>query len=102
MAMLVRTPPDRLLDGKGRPYFLWDEDITVDEFRARLRDPDLAVRAYFLGKLLRQAKPDDVFTFVTLDELQREFPAVERYLGRTRAFWEWVLGRWRMLDGAAR
>ena len=92
--MLAPTPPERLVDQRGRPYFLWDEDTTLDAFRARLRDPDPEVRAYSLGKLMRQAKPDDVFSFVTLDELHAQFPAVQRYLGQTREFWEWLLQRW--------
>jgi hypothetical protein len=35
-----------MVDANGRPYFLWDEDLTIDRFRARLMDPDLEVRAY--------------------------------------------------------
>jgi hypothetical protein len=95
MPPLAPTPPDRLVDANGRPYFLWDENLTLDQFRARLRDPDPAVRAYFLGKLMRQAKPDDVFTFVTLREVQEQLAAVEPYLGRTRPFWFWVLDYWK-------
>jgi hypothetical protein len=38
MSLLATTPPDRLVDAKGRPYFLWDEDLTLDMFRARLAD----------------------------------------------------------------
>jgi hypothetical protein len=101
MSVLAPTPPDRLVDGRGRLYFLWDEELTVDQFRTLLDDSDAAVRAYFLGKLMRQAKPDDVFSFVTLDRIEREFPLVERYLGRTRAFWTWLLERWRR-PGASR
>jgi len=92
--MLAPTPPDRLVDSRGRPYFLWDEDMTLATFRERLRDPEPDVRAYFLGKLMRQAKPDDVFSFVSFEEIQREFGAVERYLGKTRDFWVWLLERW--------
>lgn len=102
MSTLAPTPPDRLVDSKGRPYFLWDEDVTLEQFRARLRDPDPAVRGYFLGKLMRQAKPDDVFTFVTLRELEDQLAAVEPYLGRTRPFWLWVLDRWRTTGVASR
>lgn len=94
MSALAPTPPDRLTDARGRPYFLWDEDMTLDEFRRRLQDPDPDVRAYFLGKLMRQAKPDDVFSFVTLDELREELDAVEPYLGRTKPFWRWLLEQW--------
>jgi hypothetical protein len=62
-----------MVDAKGRPYFLWDEDITLEVFRSRLADPDPEVRAYYLGKLMRQAKPDDVFTFATLRDIRELF-----------------------------
>jgi hypothetical protein len=60
-----------------------------------LRDSDPEVRAYYLGKLMRQAKPDDVLTFVTLAEITALFPLVSRYLGRSRDFWTWLLGCWK-------
>jgi hypothetical protein len=94
MSVLAPTPTARLLDARGRPYFLWDEDITADELRARLSDRDPEVRAYFLGKLMRQAKPDDVFGFVSLREIVDQFPAVQRYLGRSREFWSWLIEQW--------
>jgi hypothetical protein len=98
MSLLAPTPPDRLVDARNRPYFLWDTELTIDEFRARLRDPDPEVRAYFIGKLMRQAKPDDVFSFTTLAEIQSHRPALERYLGNTREFWIWLLDKWRAND----
>jgi len=101
MSVLAPTPPERLVDAKGRPYFLWDEDLTLDAFRGRLADPDPEVRAYYLGKLMRQAKPDDVFTFASLREIRELFPMLVRYLGRTRAFWTWVLEQWKAVPDAA-
>lgn len=56
-----------------------------------LVDTDPEVRGYFLGKLMRQAKPDDVFTFVTLGKPGEQLDAVDRCLGRTRLFWHWLL-----------
>ncbi len=94
MSVLNPTPPERMVDVQGRPYFLWDEDMTLAEFTRALRDPDAEVRAYFLGKLMRQAKPDDVLTFVTPREMATAWPSVERYLGKTRPFWEWLLRTW--------
>ncbi len=91
---LAPTSADRLTDAAGRPYFLWDSDLTLAEFRARLADEDPEVRAYFLGKLMRQAKPDDVFTFVALNDVVASWPQVARYLGNTRDFWRWLLARW--------
>jgi hypothetical protein len=94
MARLVPTPPDRLVDGAGRPYFLWDSDMTLDEFVHRLAAAERPGRAYLVGKLMRQARPDDVFTFVTADEIVELWNEVERYLGRTRPFWRWLLEYW--------
>jgi hypothetical protein len=93
MSFLAPTPPDRMVDARGRPYFLWDEDTTLSEFRAKLDDGDPEVRAYYLGKLMRQAKPDDVFTFVTAREIGARWRSIERFLGHTREFWTWLLDR---------
>ncbi|MEZ4320699.1 MAG: hypothetical protein R3F61_24675 [Myxococcota bacterium] len=91
--MLAPTPDDQLCDAEGRPYFLWDVDLTLADLEARLADPDH--RAYWLATLLRQAKPDDVFRFVTLDEIARDWDSIERGLGRQRDFWEWRIRRWK-------
>lgn len=88
---MERTRPTAIdglrVDAHGRPYFLWDVDMTVDEFRARLEEPDSEVRAYLIGKLLRQARPEDVARFVSDDHLRAMWPSVERYVGRARAYW---------------
>ncbi|MBL8113345.1 MAG: hypothetical protein JNK60_10700 [Acidobacteria bacterium] len=68
--------------------------MTLDEFERQLVDPDPEVRAYFTGKLMRQAKPDDVFTFVKLATIRELWPSLERYLGDKRPFWTWLLERW--------
>jgi hypothetical protein len=94
MARLYPTPTDRLTDAKGRPYFLWDIDMTLDEFKQRLRESGREGLAYLVGKLMRQAKPDDVFTFVSVAQIVDLWPLLERYLGRERAFWRWLLVHW--------
>jgi hypothetical protein len=66
----------------------------VDEFRERLCDADPDVRAYFIGKLMRQAKPDDVFTFVSLATIREHWDRLSRHLGRQRDFWTWLLATW--------
>lgn len=58
-------PRDRLVDARGRPYFLWDVDMTLD----------------------------DVLEFVDWDRIQRDWPRMARYLGRRREFWAWWLAR---------
>jgi len=92
--LLFPTPPERLCDAQGRPYFLWDSEMTLDAFRAVLADPDPDVRAAYVGKLMRQAKPDDVFQFVCLSEIVALWPRLERYLGRERPMWRFLLDGW--------
>lgn len=89
--MLSPTPWQHMVDQQGRPYFLWDSELTLEEFRAALRESAPEARAYLIGKLMRQAKPDDVFSFVSLQTIREHWPALERYLGETRAFWTWLL-----------
>ena len=93
--VLNPTPNSRLVDAQDHPYFLWDQEMTLSTFMERLRDPDADVRAYYVGKLMRQAKPDDVFTFVTRHEIEELWPRLDRYLGNSRAFWNWALEEWR-------
>jgi hypothetical protein len=102
MSALAPTPPERMVDSAGRPYFLWDDDMTLEAFRAALADPDPEVRAYFIGKLMRQAKPDDVFSFVTVREIETHWDLIERYLGKTREFWRWLLNQWAALSHSTR
>lgn len=68
--------------------------MTLEEFQEGLRNPDPDVRGYLVGKLMRQAKPDDVFSFVSPKEIRELWPKIERYLGRSRAFWTWLFERW--------
>lgn len=99
MSVLAPTPRERMLDGQGRPYFLWDVDMTLARFEALLREGDEETRAHLLAKLMRQAKPDDVFQFVTLEQIRASWPRVEYRLGRVRDFWKWWLERWGVLSG---
>lgn len=89
--MLFPTPENRLCDEQGRPYFLWDNNVTLAELREHLAAHDDDRRAYWLAKLMRQAKPDDAITIAGLDEMRRLWLRIEHALGRTRAFWAWYL-----------
>ncbi len=78
-----------------RPYFLWDVDVTEAELRQRLRDPDPRIRAQWQGHLLREARPDEVWAYMTLDEVVRDWELLRRHLGRKRRLWEFLLEGWR-------
>lgn len=74
-----------------RPWFLWDATVSEDELRVRLRHPDASVRAQWQGVVMREARYREVFDYLTLEEITRDFKHIERHLGRRRAFWIWLL-----------
>jgi hypothetical protein len=84
-----------MVDAQGRPYFLWDVDMTVDELKRQLAEADLPVRAYLIGKVMRQAKPDDALQFISAQQMADLWPHLEKYLGNKRDFWSWLLEEWK-------
>ena len=77
------------------PYFLWDEPMTVAEFKERLRTGSPSEQTRLLAKLLREARDTDVWLFISPAEVWRRWPALEPRLGRRRGFWEFLLQAWR-------
>ncbi len=87
------TPPDRLTDHRGRPYFIWDVDISLSDWLRAIRDPDAERADYWLARALRDAKPDDVLEWVSLDEIAQRWNGLAPFVGRQRGFWLWWLER---------
>lgn len=81
--------------GDARPYFLWDEDVTNDELRAVLARRDHADRPRLLGKMLREARDIDVWSYVTPEDVAVALPELGRRLGRRAGFWEFLIEGWR-------
>jgi hypothetical protein len=81
--------------GEARPYFLWDEDLSIAELRQRLAGPDQRERLRLLAKLLREARDLDVWRFVTPQEVAAALPLIAPRLGRRRRFWEFLIQGWR-------
>jgi hypothetical protein len=98
---IMRRLSTNLDDENAQPSFIWDVPVTVRELREHLRHPDPRIRAQWLGRVLREARYQDVWKFVTVDEVLEQFPLVQRHLGRMRRFWEWLLEGWRE-DGLLR
>jgi hypothetical protein len=84
-----------LAQGDKRPYFLWDEDVSIDELKAAMRGGAEAQRLRLLGKMLREARDIDVWHFVTPAEVARALPLLGRRLGGRRPFWEFLIEGWR-------
>lgn len=89
------------LDEQGQPYFIWDVPITVAELRQRLRHPDAGVRALWKARVMREARYQDVWRFLSLEDLLVDFERIQKHLGRTRRFWRFLIDGWRA-DGLIR
>ena|SRR5450432_923705 len=87
-----------MTDPEVMPYFTWDAPITVRAIHERLRTAPEKERLRLLGKILREARDTDVWHFTTPEFVVRNWEQLRPHLGRRRAFWEWLLARWREED----
>jgi hypothetical protein len=78
----------------GQPYFIWDVPITVAELRRRLRHADPGVRAFWIGRVMREARYPDVWKLLSLKEVLANLRLVRRHLGARRAFWDFLIQGW--------
>lgn len=83
------------VDRNERPYFLWDVPISEADLRARLRHTDADTRAQWSARVMREARYEDVFQYLTLEDILRDWKDIQRHLGRMRGFWEYLLNGWR-------
>ena len=84
-----------LEDPHTRPWFLWDEDLSVAELREILVDERHPRWLELAAKVLREARDDQVWRFLTVPQVVARYPELSRRLGRRRAFWDYLLGAWR-------
>ena len=78
-----------------RPYFLWDEDVSIAELREALAGPDTPRRDQLVAKMLREARDLDVWQFVRPIEVARLLERIRRRVGRRYAFWRFLIEGWR-------
>jgi len=91
----VRPLTADLNASEARPYFLWDEDVSVRELRQLLRDGSEYERLRLAGKMLREARDVDVWEFMTPAEVAELLPKLGRRLGRRARFWHFLIDGWR-------
>jgi len=78
-----------------RPYFLWDEDVSIGELHDALAAPDSPRRDQLLAKMLREARDIDVWEFVRPVEVARVLERLRRRIGRRYPFWSFLIEGWR-------
>lgn len=78
-----------------RPWFMWDVPISEVDLRSRLRDPDARIRAQWAGCIMREASYPEVWQYLSLEDVLRDWERIQLHLGRRRGFWQWLLRGWR-------
>jgi len=82
---------------KGRPYFLWDDDLTWDALRAVLQDPAHPQFPYYLGKTLREADFNDIWKLIPVGHVYAHLKESLPFLGRRREYWLFLFRGWEQL-----
>lgn len=78
-----------------RPWFVWDEDLTVRELREILADESHLRWVELAAKVMREARDDQVWLFLPIDRVVARYAEIAARLGRRRPFWDYLLGAWR-------
>jgi hypothetical protein len=75
------------------PYFIWDYDLTVEDIHAILQGDNETKKAWLIARILESARYEDVWKFISLDELRRIFPKL-KLKPPVRAAWAFALQVW--------
>lgn len=71
--------------------FAWDRPETAASLRAKLADESAPLWPAAAAWLLREARVDQVWQFLTLPQIVAAFPRLAPMLGRRRPLWEYLL-----------
>ena len=71
--------------------FAWDRPETAATLRAKLADTTSPEWVRTAAWLMREARVDQVWQFLTLQQVSEHFPQLSPMLGRRRPVWEYLL-----------
>ncbi len=82
------------VDGARRPYFFWDYDITEEEVRDIIRGDNEVERAWVITRILEYARWDDIWRYLTVDDVRRNFEQLRFRWPQVRDLWAYALKVW--------
>ena len=71
--------------------FAWDRPESAASLRARLATEQASAWARTAAWVMREARVDQVWQFLTLPQIAQAFPLLAPLLGRRRPLWEYLL-----------
>ena len=81
-------------DSADRPDFLWDEPLSRDDLKKLLHGENQEERLYYAAKILREARFEEVWDYLSPAFLASHWEKLGRRLGRKKGFWEFFYTTW--------
>jgi len=84
MPAVSTLPPDNL-------PFAWDRKESAKSLRSKLADESCPNWTKSASWLMREARVEEVWPFLTLEQIDRHFVQLRPLLGRRTKVWEYIL-----------
>jgi hypothetical protein len=84
-----------LSDPETRPWFLWDEHLSVRDLGAILAHERRPRRVELAAKVMREARDDQLWQFLPAARVVARYVDLAPRLGRRRPVWDCLLAAWR-------
>jgi predicted nucleotidyltransferase len=84
---------------RRRAYFFWDYDLSEEDVRRILTGGDPYERAWVISRLLEAARWDDIWTYITVDDIRRHWDDLTFRAPYFREAWEHALVVWARTPG---
>ena len=78
-----------------RPDFLWDERTTRSDLKQLLSGGDEEARLYYAAKILREARFEEVWEYLSPTFLADNWDKLHSRLGGKQRFWGFFYSTWR-------
>ncbi len=76
------------------PGFLWDLRLDESEFRRIVRGSE-DERLWAIRRLLEYGEWGEIWTYLTLEDVERALPRIRLRSPELQSFWEEAVSRWR-------
>jgi hypothetical protein len=86
--------PDMTLELTNRPDFLWDESLSREDLKKILAGENEEERLYYTAKILREARFEEVWDYLSPAVLASHWEKLRWRLGRRKRFWEFLYSTW--------
>jgi len=79
---------------RNRLYFFWDYDLSEADVERIVRQGDPAERAWVVARILEYAKWEDIWRYLTVADIRRNFEQLSFRRAQDRELWAYALDRW--------